>query len=192
MKGRIGPAWTTAAMRLQWSGWAVVVLISCLCAPRLSLATTSRYTSLAKQCRNTFSQRHPARECVGVGGWHIVIVSEPERSYLVVARGGYVKNLRDEVFSKEVGQFPDIYAPAKPGANPLAEWRLDARGVPRALIFRVYALDPAKSLQDDPNPYRSSLLVVRLGKIACVIGIVQDNDQARRLADSAIACGKGA
>ncbi len=192
MSGRIDASWPTAATRLRRVALAVMLLSGFLGAPRISLAQTSLYTSLAQQCRPTFYRRQPARQCAGAGGWRIMIIAEPERSYPVLTRGGYVKSLRDAVFSEEVGHFPDIQAPAKHAADPRAEWRLDARGVPRALIFRVYALDPGKSLQDDQNPYRSRLLVVRLGAMACVIGVAQDNDAARRLADSAAGCDKGA
>lgn len=158
--------------------------------PRPGIAEHSVYTSLAKGCRTTTYQANPARQCGGVRGWRVLVVSEQERSYLALRKGKYVKSLRENIFSEAVGHFPDIYDPAPDSRDPVAEWRLDTRGQPRAMIFRVYALDPEKSPQTDPDVYRSRLIVVRLGKNACVLGIVADNEQARHMADQSVECGK--
>ena len=156
-----------------------------LLAPRITLAERSIYTSLEKKCRNTTYHRQPVRECTGVQGWRLLVVPEAERSYLVLKRQGYVKSLRDDIFSEKIGQFPEIPAITRP------EWRLGSQGRLRALIFRVIAVDPEKSLQEDPNPYKSSLLVVRLGQTACVLGVANNNNSARLLADSNAVCEKG-
>jgi hypothetical protein len=161
---------------------SILLLGTVLLAPRLSMAERSVYTSLEKKCRTTTYQEQPATECPGIWGWRLLVVYEAERSYLVLKKQGYVKSLRDEIFSEEIGQFPEIPAATR------AEWRLGSQGRSRALIFRVYAVDPKKSLQEDPNPYKSSLLVVRLGEVACVLGVVKDNKRARLLADSNAAC----
>ena len=173
-----------ATKKQSWFSWLLIVLLcSSLFATEGSSAERSVYSSLRK-CRNTTYQGQPARECKGVVGWRLIVVSEPERSYLVLRRKGYDKSLRDDIFSEEIGHFPDIPVASR------VEWRLGSTGRPHAVIFRVSAVDPNKSLQEDSNPYKSSLLVVRLGQTACTLGVVNDNKLARELADSDAGCEK--
>jgi hypothetical protein len=182
-------AWKVAGQRVLLSWLSILLLGTVLLVPRVGIAERSIYTSLEKKCWNTKYQGQSARECMGVRGWRLLIVYEPERSYLVLRKKGYEKNLRDDIFSEEIGHFPEIRSPRK-GTDLLAEWRLDSQGRPRALIFRVFGVDPKKSLQEDPNPYKSSLIIVRLDQPACVLGIVNDNERARLLADSNTQCEK--
>jgi len=174
-----------ATKKQPWFSWLLIALLcSSLFATEGDSASRSVYSSL-KQCRNTAYQGQPARECIGIGGWRLMVVSESDRSYLVLRRKGYDKSLRDDIFSERIGQFPEILATSR------AEWRLGETGRPHALIFRVFAVDPNKNLQEDSNPYKSSLLVVRLGQTACALGVVNDNKLARELADSDAECEKG-
>lgn len=159
-----------------------------LLMPESSLAARSVYTSLGSQCRDTVFNGEPASECDGTGGWRIRIVPEQERTYAVLEKRGYSLSLRDAMFSREIGHFPDLASPLKKSADPQAEWRLDEHGTPYALIFRVYAVDPEKSLQNHTNPYRSRLLVIKLTDTACVAGIVRENAEARNLADHPATC----
>lgn len=142
----------------------------------------SVYTRVDDKCRQAAHHGKPARVCPGRDGWRIVVVPEGERSYLVLRKGGYEKSLRDDIFSQKMGQFPEVRAGAR------VEWRIDQRGKARALIVRIHAVDPDKDLQRDESPYRSRLLIVRLGDRACTLGVVDDNDQARLLADGDHSC----
>jgi|GEM_PF-1801415 len=170
------------------AGLAIPILLAGLLAPASGYPEQSRYTSLDQDCETSVYRGQPAEKCPVVGGWSVWVVAEQERTYLVLQSKGFSLNLRREMFSGNLGLFPDIHSPDNPTAEPRAEWRLSSGSVPRAFIVRVHGQDPGKSLQDDPHPYQSRLLVVRLGGNACVLGIVRTNEEARQLADGSGEC----
>ena len=162
---------------------AIPILLAGWLAPASGYPEQSRYTSLEQGCKTSWYQGQPAEACPGVGGWSVWVVDEQERTYLVLRRKGFSLNLRREIFSGSLGLFPGIHSPDNPAAESRAEWRLTNHSAPRALIVRIHGQDPEKSLQVDPHPYQSRLLVVRLGADACVLGIASNNEVARQLAD---------
>ncbi|MFO1434360.1 MAG: hypothetical protein U1F76_30480 [Candidatus Competibacteraceae bacterium] len=157
-----------------------------------AFAQSSDYTSLKiNECKKpskavvkTYaSQGLAVLECPGLGGYRLFLVSSEERSWIDIARGkGRWSSEKDVVYQHQFGYFPNV------ASSALAEWRRNPAGQPVALIFRIAAQRPEAD-QNTPGSLLSRLVVIRLdSKRPCVLGVVEDNESARTLADSARDC----
>jgi hypothetical protein len=119
------------------------------------------------------------QECLAPDGWRLLFVSSDARSWLELRRGDVIWSAEEAVvYDHALGLFPNV------AGSPVVEWRRDAQGRARALIFRVVGQDP-----DDPDRRVSRLFVVRLAsERPCVIGRVATNEEARALADEPAGC----
>jgi hypothetical protein len=150
-------------------------------------AASSKYTTiLPRDCTSpadltpSFAARQlGVQECPAVGDWRLLLVSSQENTWIELrAPGVSWSGEQSIVYDSPIGLFPSV------GASPRVEWRLDARGVPTALIVRVGATSRA-----DARTRVGRLFVVRLqSDHACVIGRVTTNRQARALADGPARC----
>ena len=140
----------------------------------------SHYTSIAeKDCKVPsakikahYEKGHlSVEECPGFGAWRVFYVDTGERSWLDLVSGSQVWSTHDEVLIKnQFGFFPN------PGAT-IIEWRIDGKGHPVGLIFRITVQNPDRVSHKD-----SRLFVVRLKKNSAVFcGRAKTNQQARHL-----------
>ncbi len=151
-------------------------------------AADSVYTSIRRADCNApsaevareFAERDlGVQACPAPDDWHLLFVASNANSWLELRRGQLAWSTEDAlVYQRPIGMFANV------GGSPVVEWRRDAQGQPRALIFRVVAQDPT-----DPVKRVARLFVVRLDPDGpCVIGRVTTNQAARALADGPAAC----
>lgn len=121
------------------------------------------------------------QECPALEGWRLLVLSSDANTWLELRRDGINWSAEKAiVYEHSFGLFPSV------AGSPVIEWRRDAQGRIRALIFRVVAQD-----RDDPDRHVSRLFVVRLASdVPCVIGRVATNAEARALADGPAGCPK--
>ncbi len=119
------------------------------------------------------------QECPAPDDWHLLFVASNANSWLELRRGKLAWSTEDAlVYQRPIGMFANV------GGSPVVEWRRDAQGRLKALIFRVVAQDST-----DPVKRVSRLFVVRLDPDGpCVLGRVTTNQAARALADDPTAC----
>jgi hypothetical protein len=119
------------------------------------------------------------QECPSIGGWRLLLVASQENTWIELRSNAITWSGEHAiVYDAPIGLFPKV------GASPQVEWRLNARGVPTALIFRV-----AATSRTDQKTRVSRLFVVRLEQDrACVVGRVTTNAEARALADGPARC----
>jgi hypothetical protein len=147
----------------------------------------SVYTSIAPdRCSSTpaltrefAAQGLGVQECRGVDGWRVLIVSSNEHTWFELRSARVTWSAEQEiVYDRPLGQFSTV------GAVPRLEWRVDARGVPHAIIVRVTARSP-----ENPDRRLERLLIVGLDPTrVCVVGTATTNRDARRLADQRKDC----
>ena len=163
------------------------VAIACAWQAVADQPVASRYTSIRpRECtspadlRASFAARQlGVQECRSVDGWRLLLVASQENTW-VELRSSEITWSGEQamVYDLPIGLFPTI------GASPRVEWRLNVRGVPTALIFRVAATSRA-----DQKSRVSRLFVVRLEQDrACLVGRVKTNAEARALADGPARC----
>jgi hypothetical protein len=150
-------------------------------------AAASRYTSIRpRDCtspadlRASFAARQlGVQECRSVGGWRLLLVASQENTWIELRSSAIAwSGEQAMVYDAPIGLFPTV------GASPQVEWRLNARRVPTALIFRV-----AATSRSDQKTRVSRLFIVRLEQDrACVVGRVTTNAEARALADGPARC----
>lgn len=130
--------------------------------------------------RKEFGERGlGVQECPGRGGWRLLVVASDANTWIEL-RSRRVTWSGEEatVYDRPIGQFSSV------ASSSQAEWRIDARGEPKAVIIRLAAQNPR-----DSRSRVSRLLVVRLERErACVIGRAATNVEARRLADGTATC----
>jgi hypothetical protein len=150
-------------------------------------AGASRFTSIRpRECtspadlRASFAARQlGVQECRSIGGWRLLLVASQENTWIELRSSAITWSGEHAiVYDAPIGLFPTV------GASPQVEWRLNARGVLTALIFRV-----AATSRTDQKTRVSRLFVVRFeAHRVCVVGRVTTNAEARALADGPVRC----
>ena len=170
------------------TGWGLAAVVALIVLGPVAEAADSLYTSIRRaDCRpppaelqQTFAEKDlGVQECPAPKDWRLLFVASQTNSWLELRRGDTIWSGEPAtVYENPIGLFPNV------GGAPKVEWRRDAHGRPRALIFRVVAQDRAK-----PAQRVSRLFVVRLDREgACLIGRVTTNGAARTLADGPLIC----
>lgn len=168
---------------------AVLILIVYL--PACTTDRTSHYTSLAAtacqvpptEIARVYATRDlGVEECPAVPPYRLLVVSSEGRSWVDLRRNNLGWSTEQRVvYAKDIlvlGHFPNV------GGSDVAEWRLDARGEPVALILRLRMEDAAQSASAGTTVSR--LLVIGLSEyVACDLGLSTSNEGARRIADVA-------
>ena len=150
------------------------------------------YTSIADgACRaplSVIAQTYGSRdlgveECDGASGYRVFFVSSDANSWLDLKWDEKHFSLEQAVvYLKPIGLFPNV------GGSDWIEWRLDDSGHARALIFRVTAQNP-EIQKPTGDSSLSRLFVVRLNPdTACLLDVVETNEEARALADGVQPC----
>jgi hypothetical protein len=169
----------------------IALTISLAAAACSAEAAQSSYTAIRPEAcgepppavREEFANRDlEVQECPAPDGWRLLFVSSNENSWLELRRGEAAWSAEEAVvYEQALGNFPSV------AGSSVIEWRGDAGGRARALIFRVVAQD-----RDDPDRRVSRLFVVRLAPDGpCLIGRSTTNEEAHALADGPAACPKG-
>lgn len=149
-----------------------------------AFAATTQYTSIEPQnCHKPLETTPPGlrvQECPAPSGYRLFVVASDPRSWINIAKRGQVWSTEEIVAYRDpIGFFPSV------DDSRVVEWRLDDRGRPTALIFRVTALDP----QTNQSRHLSRLFVIRLNASKpCLLGIVATNEAARALTNDPKAC----
>jgi hypothetical protein len=150
-------------------------------------AGASRFTSIRpRECtspadlRASFAARQlGVQECRSIGGWRLLLVASQENTWIELRSSAITWSGEHAiVYDAPIGLFPTV------GGSQQVEWRLNPRGEPTALIFRV-----AATSRTDQKTRVSRLFVVRLEQNrACVVGRATTNAAARALADGPERC----
>lgn len=161
------------------------------CLPACSAERTNVYTPLAATACSApppeIARVYAARdleveECPAPPPYRLFIVSSDARSWVDLRRNNLVWSTEQRVvYGQDVlalGHFPNV------GGSDVAEWRLDEKGEPVALIVRLRFVDPGRDATAGATVSR--LLVIGLSAdTACDLGLANTNEEARRLVDAA-------
>jgi hypothetical protein len=161
------------------------------CLPACAAEKTSLYTPLAAtdcdppppEIARVYAARDlRVEECQAPPPYRLFIVSSDARSWVDLRRNNVIWSTEQRVvYGQDVlalGHFPNI------GGSDAAEWRLNKKGEPVALIVRLRLVDPARDATAGATVSR--LMVIGLSEDrACDQGLAAGNEEARRLADAA-------
>lgn len=161
------------------------------CLPACSAERTGLYTPLvATACAAPppeIARVYAARdlgveECSAPPPYRLFVVSSDARSWVDLRRNNVIWSTEQRVvYGQDVmalGHFPNV------GGSDVAEWRLNKKGEPVALIVRLRLVDPARDATGGATVSR--LIVIGLSEdAACDRGLATGNEEARRLADAA-------
>jgi hypothetical protein len=167
------------------------VLSIVVCLPVYAAERTSRYTSLgATECAapppdivRVYAARDlGVEECPAPAPYQLFVVSSDARSWVDLRRNDLIWSTEQRVvYGQDVlalGHFPNVAGSDK------AEWRLDEKNEPVALIVRLRLVDAARDAMAGATISR--LLVIGLSAdTPCDLGLATGNEEARRLADAA-------
>jgi hypothetical protein len=183
-----------AASVLMMAGPSTLLLAAALifvvCVPACAAERTSLYTPLAatacsapptESARVDTTRDLRVEECPAPAPDRLFVVSSEARSWGDLRRNSLVWSTEQRVvYGQDVlalGHFPNV------GGSDVAEWRLDERGEPVALILRLRLVDAARDAAAGATVSR--LLVIGLStNVACDLGLATGNEEARRLADA--------
>ena len=124
-------------------------------------------------------------ECPAPAPYRLFVVSSDARSWVDLRRNDLDWSSEQRVvYGRDVlalGHFPNV------STSGVAEWRLDEKGIPLALIVRLRLVDPGGDATQGATISR--LLVVGLSADSfCDLGLAKSNEEARQLADMAATC----
>lgn len=147
----------------------------------------STYTSIEPaQCsapeaaiESAFKERDlGVQRCPAPGDWMLLLVSSDANSWIELRRDAVIWSAEEPiVYQSPIGNFPGVTR-----SIPL-EWRSGSTGV-RALILPIVAQDPKDGISRITR-----LFVVRLEpNPPCLLARVETQEEARRIADSDVAC----
>jgi len=174
---------------------AAVSFVRCL--PACAAERTSLYTPLAAtacaappaEIAHVYAARDlGVEECAAPSPYRLFVVSSDARSWVDLRRNDLIWSTEQRVVYGQdalaLGHFPNV------GGSDVAEWRLDEKGEPVALIVRLRLVDPTGDATAGATVSR--LIVIGLSEdTACDLGLAAGNEEARRLADAAPAtCAK--
>jgi hypothetical protein len=119
------------------------------------------------------------QQCHAPHDWRLLLVSSDANTWIDINGPGLTwSSERPIVYESPIGNFPSV------DSSPPVEWRIDDRGRPVAVMFRVTAQD-----SKNPEAHLSRFYVVRLAEGAgCVVGRVATVEEARTLAESSPSC----
>lgn len=161
------------------------------CLPVSSADRTSLYTAVAAtacaapppEIASVYAARDlGVEECPAVRPYRLFVVSSNERSWVDLRRNNLTWSTEERVvYGQDVlslGHFPNV------GGSNVAEWRLDNKGEPVALILRLTFQDPDQDATAGATISR--LLVIGLSAdTACDLGLAKANEEARQMVDAA-------
>jgi hypothetical protein len=121
-------------------------------------------------------------ECPAPSPYRLFVVSSDTRSWVDLVRNNVIWSTEERiVYAQDVlalGHFPNV------GGSDMAEWRLNKKGEPVAVIVRLRLVDPAQIASEGATVSR--LVVIGLSEdAACDLGLAASNEEARQLADAA-------
>jgi hypothetical protein len=121
------------------------------------------------------------QECAALKPYRLFVVSSDERSWVDLRRGDRIWSTEQRVVYERdalaLGHFPNV------AGSRSAEWRLDGKGAPVAVIVRFNFVGSTQDAREGARVSR--LLVIGLSKDApCALGFAMTNEDARALADA--------
>lgn len=116
-------------------------------------------------------------ECKAPPPYRLFVVSSDARSWIDLSRNNRIWSTEQRVvYGRDLlalGHFPNVEG------GGVAEWRLDEKGGAVALIV------PLKLSTDQGHPVSTRLVIGIAAGAVCDLGLVQDDAEARRIADRA-------
>lgn len=119
--------------------------------------------------------------CPGVNGYSLYVIDDDPRSWVVLERSKRLMPLERQMVTEfTLGNFPNV------ASSRNAEWRVDRRGKAIGLIVRI-AYQHHDVSANSPASQASALFTFDVtGPEPVLLGIAQNNAEARQLVDNAM------